>query len=265
MTTTAALPQKKYYRQRAHSNPLSDHTFDYPISPDDIDWCQHYPLFPVPPPPSSDSPASQVIDNNSQLILNSYPEFVDMGCGYGGLLMSLSTRFPNTKILGLEIRVKVYDYVQDKIKALRSQEPGLYNNIAILRTNAMKYMPNYFNKGQLSKMFFLFPDPHFKKSKHKWRIISTSLLAEYAYCMKIGGLVYTATDVQDLHQWMRDHFVSHPLFEEIEEKERDSDEVVPLLSTSTEEGKKVARSGNPVYIAVFRRIEDGFQPSDGRL
>ena len=24
---------------------------------------------------------------------------------------------------------------------------------------------------QLKKMFFLFPDPHFKQKKHKWRII----------------------------------------------------------------------------------------------
>ncbi len=24
----ACLPQKKFYRQRAHSNPLSDHSFD---------------------------------------------------------------------------------------------------------------------------------------------------------------------------------------------------------------------------------------------
>ena len=35
-------------------------------------------------------------------------------------------------------------------------------------------------------MFFLFPDPHFKKTKHKWRIISTTLLAEYAYVTRIG-------------------------------------------------------------------------------
>lgn len=39
---------------------------------------------------------------------------------------------------------------------------------------------------QLSKMFFLFPDPHFKKTKHKWRIISPTLLAEYAYTLRIG-------------------------------------------------------------------------------
>lgn len=39
------LPQKKYYRQRAHSNPLADHTFDYPTDPDSMDWSKHYPSF----------------------------------------------------------------------------------------------------------------------------------------------------------------------------------------------------------------------------
>jgi len=31
-------PQKKYYRQRAHSNPMADHCFDYPISPLEMNW-----------------------------------------------------------------------------------------------------------------------------------------------------------------------------------------------------------------------------------
>ena len=39
---------------------------------------------------------------------------------------------------------------------------------------------------QLTKMFFLFPDPHFKKAKHKWRIISPTLLSEYAYVLQEG-------------------------------------------------------------------------------
>lgn len=32
-------------------------------------------------------------------------------------------------------------------------------------------------------MFFLYPDPHFKKSKHKWRIINDTSLSEYAYIL----------------------------------------------------------------------------------
>jgi tRNA (guanine-N7-)-methyltransferase len=51
----------------------------------------------------------------------------------------------------------------------------------------MKNITNFFSKGKLEKMFFLFPDPHFKKTKHKWRIISTNLLSEYAFVLKPGG------------------------------------------------------------------------------
>ena len=39
---------------------------------------------------------------------------------------------------GLEIRVKVSDYVKDKVAALRAQHPGQYTNIACIRGNAMK-------------------------------------------------------------------------------------------------------------------------------
>lgn len=166
---SADLPQKKYYRQRAHSNPLADHTFTYPTRPSDMDWRALYPAW---------EPGKAV-------------SFLDIGCGYGGLLVELSGLYPDTLILGLEIRVKVSDYVQDRLKALQENHPGCYGNVAVLRTNAMKYLPNYFEKGQLSKLFFLFPDPHFKKTKHKWRIVNKSILAEYAYVLREGGVVYT--------------------------------------------------------------------------
>lgn len=40
---------------------------------------------------------------------------------------------------------------------LRRENPGQYHNISVLRHNAMKYLPNFFRKGQLTKLFFLFP------------------------------------------------------------------------------------------------------------
>lgn len=57
--------------------------------------------------------------------------------------------FPQNLLLGLEIRVKVSDYVNDRIQALRKQDVDKYQNIAVLRTNAMKYLPNFFHKGQV--------------------------------------------------------------------------------------------------------------------
>ena len=47
-------------------------------------------------------------------------------------------------LAGMEIRVKVSDYVRDKIKALRVNHPGQFTNIACIRANAMKYLPNFF-------------------------------------------------------------------------------------------------------------------------
>ncbi|KAJ0068605.1 hypothetical protein NL108_009720, partial [Boleophthalmus pectinirostris] len=176
-----------------------------PVCPEEMDWAELYPHF--------------FKENASDSEKTPKVEFADIGCGYGGLLVELSTLFPDQLMLGMEIRVKVSDYVRDRIKALREAEPGKYQNIACIRGNAMKYLPNFFTKGQLSKMFFLFPDPHFKKNKHKWRIISPTLLAEYAYTLRIGGLVYTNTDVEEVHLWMVKHFTEHPLFTRVSEED----------------------------------------------
>ncbi|KAF7489307.1 tRNA (guanine-N(7)-)-methyltransferase [Sarcoptes scabiei] len=230
-----SLPQKKFYRQRAHSNPIADHNFDYPLRPDQFDWTQ---LFP-------------------DCTVNDFVEIIDVGCGYGGLLVELAPLFPKTLILGLEIRVKVSNYVIERIEALRNQNIGQYKNINCLRSNAMKYLPNFFRKSQLSKMFFLFPDPHFKKQKHKWRIISPQLLSEYAYCLRIDGRAYFASDVKDLFDWMYKHFVDHPLFQEISEKEIQNDPVIEKIYL-TEEAKKVTRNNGKVYLSAFERIQDPY-------
>jgi hypothetical protein len=71
--------QKKHYRQRAHANPFSDHALDYPAAPQAITWDSHYPTF---------------------VGTGKAPEFADIGCGFGGLLIALAPLFPDTLILG---------------------------------------------------------------------------------------------------------------------------------------------------------------------
>jgi len=238
--------QKKHYRQRAHANPFSDHTLDYPSAPENIDWAtDHYPAF---------------------AHTGKKPEFADVGCGFGGLLVALSPLFPDTLMLGMEIRVQVTQYVEDRITALRatssvsstSTTPNAYQNVSVVRANAMKFLPNYFTKHSLSSLFFLFPDPHFKSRKHKARIISPTLLAEYAYVMRPGGIIYTITDVRDLHDWMRSHLENFPLFESVDESTLRAEGkgiILDAVYTSTEEGKKVERNNGEKWLACFRRIE----------
>jgi tRNA (guanine-N7-)-methyltransferase len=158
----------------------------------------------------------------------------------------------------MEIRVQVTEYVQERIKALRAQntETGLYQNAACLRANAMKFLPNFFKKYQLSKIFLCFPDPHFKTRKHKARIVSTTLNSEYAYVLRPEGIVYTITDVEDLHNWIVGHFNAHPSFERVAEEEQEADECVKVMRVETEEGKKVERNNGKKFVACYRRLQD---------
>jgi tRNA (guanine-N7-)-methyltransferase len=184
--------------------------------------------------------------------------------------------------LGLEIRVQVSQYVEDRIAALRATSsappasaqpstarsdpassasatvPGGYQHVSIVRANAMKFLPNYFSKHSLSALFFLFPDPHFKLRKHKARIISPTLLAEYAYVLRPGGIVYTITDVKDLAEWMSAHLSTFPLFESVDPETLRAEGKGPILDAvwnSTEEGKKVERNMGEKWLACFRRID----------
>ncbi|PNP75211.1 hypothetical protein FNYG_11354 [Fusarium nygamai] len=91
----------------------------------------------------------------------------------------------------------------------------MYQNVGCIRANTMKFLPNFFKKAQLSKIFICFPDPHFKARKHKARIVSTTLNSEYAYALRPGGILYTITDVEDLYLWMVQHLEAHPAFERI--------------------------------------------------
>lgn len=83
-----------------------------PPSPDRMDWSQHYPSFFAPPSdpdhdvdgteaeagPSSSFSTGELkpsgTSNQKQV------EWADVGCGFGGLLMDLAPKFPDTLMLG---------------------------------------------------------------------------------------------------------------------------------------------------------------------
>ncbi|OIR59023.1 MAG: tRNA (guanine-N(7)-)-methyltransferase [Amphiamblys sp. WSBS2006] len=227
----AEQPRKKDFRQRAHSNPFSEHNLETPLNPERMCWTQHYPGM-----------------NEGDGV-----SFLDVGCGYGGLLFELGRLFPEKLSLGMEIRVKVTDYVRRKIEAQRG-DTGKYKNIAVLRTNAMKHILNFFSKGQLEKMFFLFPDPHFKKKKHKARIISDILLTQYSYLMCPGGRLYISTDVRALYGWMEERLDRHRDFRRLSGDEERADALWNTIVETTEEGIKVERNEGDKYRAIYERV-----------
>lgn len=226
------MTSKREFRARAHSNPLNDGLFNPPMGPSKLPMDR---LYAQPPSP--------------------VVQWCDIGCGYGGLLASLSAAFPNKTMLGLEIRDRVAEFCRRRVMEMRSEYPGCYGNVAFERTNAMKFLPNYFAKGSLEKLFFCYPDPHFKKKKNRQRIISTQLLAEYAYVLQEGGgVAYVVTDVPELFDWMVQRFEQHPLFERRGERDHADDPVSKFVRDLTDEAQRVDKSDRGKQDASFWRV-----------
>lgn len=62
--------------------------------------------------------------------------------------------FPDSLILGVEIRDKVANYVGEKINSIRNNSGGkMCENTAIIRSNAMKAFTNYFEKDSVSFLY----------------------------------------------------------------------------------------------------------------
>ena len=172
ISEVTGMPQKRGFRQRAHANPMNDADFGQPLAPARVDWSELYPVLAAGP---GAGPGAGGYAGDGKV------RFVDVGCGYGGLLIELGRCFPDTLSLGMEIRDKVSEYVRERIVSLRklavddaprgggggAARAPHYQNVAVVRTNTMKYLINYFEKGQLEKLFFCFADPHFKRKNHR--------------------------------------------------------------------------------------------------
>lgn len=237
----AGHPRKKFYRARAHANPLSDgHFVDLPDCPGAMDWGGLYPEM----RDAAEKEGARLAP----------PTVADVGCGFGGLLVQLSPLLPAECMVGIELRESVCDYVRQRAAVLRRSAPPRALNVAALRVNAQRHLTHLFAKGSLGKLFFLFPDPHFKAKNFRRRIVTPSLCADYAYLLKPDGRLYTVTDVPDLGAWMAASLDAHPLFRRMTESELAADPAVALLDTATEEGQKVARNGGGTWKACYVRL-----------
>lgn len=332
ITEDGTRPQKRFYRQRAHCNPLAHNdSYDYPITPMDMDWNRTSNLYPAA---SHDGAVSHQGRSTAQKRhAPQQPTVLDIGCGFGGLTLALASMLPHRNILGIEIRAKVTEYVRLRILAARKEKsycinphaiehsippppssttttattasaislPAIpmsciassealvvppqpqehhYNNCGVIRTNSMKYGPNYFAPHSISKLFFCFPDPHFKRKNFPRRIVSYRLLDEYAYILQkkrdaaeqndhhrdgndddSAGLLYAITDVKELHEWHVQVCQAHPLFESVlmsesssenNNVEEDRDPCIYAMKYLTEEGQKVDRNHGSKYYIVYQ-------------
>lgn len=80
------------------------------------------------------------------------------------------------------------------------------------------------------------------------------MLSEYAFLLEENGRLYTATDVEELHNWHVEKCAAHACFERLDDEDVfQNDPAVNAMVTETEESKKVERMHGKKFFAVFRR------------
>jgi tRNA (guanine-N7-)-methyltransferase len=228
-------------RTRPHRNPLSSNEDAHPESPDDF--------------------AREARETGA------YPamphvrvEFADVGCAFGGMLLSLAPHFPDTLMLGMEIRAKVVEFAQGKTRALRSgalphESRHHFNNVWFTQVNVMKFGDTFFERGQLRKLFFCHPDPHWKKTNIRRRIISPGLVQRYANWLAPGGLLYTVSDVRELEDWMIECLDASPQFVRLSDAELAAQaDLLDIVTSTSEDAQRAVRKNLAKNFAVHRRV-----------
>lgn len=215
------------YRQKARRNPFSDHGIPHPLSPEEIDWSEFYPI----------------LKQEKNRIIEPYPTILDIECGYGDLSFEISKLFPDSLVLAFDIRNSVTQYVAKKIDELRKIAKA--ENVAVQWGDTMRTLMRYIKPHSIDNIFIYLQDP---------KLISQQLMDEYAYILKDNAMIYLITDVKTYFDCAIPIIESHPLFQRIENP--GSDKSLDNVINAIKEIKKVTKNGRTKYIGVFTRISD---------
>lgn len=211
---------KKDYRCHAHTNAFRDVSLDIPEDPSSMDW-------------------SIGFKNGVQ------PTFIDIGCGYGKFLVKTASLYPEENVLGIEIRDKVVDFVEQ----ITAEAP----NCSVIKSNALFFLPNFFAPSTIKKMFVLFPDPHFKKRKQKGRMICPQMMQIFKYLLSPEGQLYISTDVSELFNNMKDVIEASGCF--IEDKHIENDPLFDLSYRETDEAGRAGIKSGHTFGKVYRVLK----------
>ena len=205
---------------------------------------------------------------------NTKPFFVDIGCSRGGFLVDLCKARPDDyNYLGLEIRPIVAHQAQERVSKHDlngklgfvgcNANVDLHRLLSLLNeaTTATPSTNDSTDKKMNLKMVSIqYPDPHFKSSHAKRRVVTTELVTTLAEFMPSGSTIFLQSDIQSVLDDMRLKFREQSKYF----KDTCGDDLTKYLDENiigvpTEREVSVLEKGLPVYRSVFHRTDERFQ------
>ncbi len=121
---------------------------------------------------------------------------LEVGFGYGELLVRLAQTNPERHFVGLELK---WASIR---KALRNIAQANVSNIRLLQADARVALDRLFVPQSLHRVYALFPDPWPKKRHARHRLFSHAFLKVLNSRLEYGGTVRIVTDYQPYLSWI---------------------------------------------------------------
>ena len=118
---------------------------------------------------------------------NDHPIHVEVGSGKGAFVSGMAKANPEINYIGIDIQKSVLSYALDKV--LATDVP----NIKLLWVDGSD-LTDYFEEGEIDRLYLNFSDPWPKKRHEKRRLTYQSFLAIYQQILPENGEIHFKTD-----------------------------------------------------------------------
>lgn len=125
---------------------------------------------------------------------NDHPIHVEVGSGKGAFVSGMAKANPEINYIGIDIQKSVLSYALDKV--LATDVP----NIKLLWVDGSD-LTDYFEEGEIDRLYLNFSDPWPKKRHEKRRLTCQSFLATYQQILPENGEIHFKTDNRGLFEY----------------------------------------------------------------
>ena len=125
---------------------------------------------------------------------NDHPIHVEVGSGKGAFVSGMAKANPDINYIGIDIQKSVLSYALDKV--LATDVP----NIKLLWVDGSD-LTDYFEGGEIDRLYLNFSDPWPKKRHEKRRLTYQSFLATYQQILPENGEIHFKTDNRGLFEY----------------------------------------------------------------
>ncbi len=180
---------------------------------------------------------------------NDNPIHIEIGCGKGKFICEMAEKYPEINFVAIEV---VKDVM---VLAMEKAEPLGLSNLRFIIADAAK-LGDYFEKGEVCRIYLNFSDPWKKKKQAKRRLTHKNFLDIYKQILTPGDMVCFKTDNKNLFEFSLNSFAEEDFkMRDITFDLHNSDF---LDNVMTEYETRFSEQGMPIYrvCAQYREISE---------